>query len=333
MRVLAALLLLSGALACTPSTPAPAPPPAPIATPAPVPVPVEPRTAPRPNEGKVDVGTAGSLWYHILGTGSDTVLVPLGSYLEESLSAIARARTVIFYDPRHRGRSDAFTDTTLSRFDADVSDMEAVRAALGVSRMSVIGFSYYGAVAAAYAASNPSRVARLVLLSPIEPNDSLAASYAPPERMTRIDTTRARQLLKLRAAGADTADPAGYCQAYWQLNAPLFVGDPAHASRISPTWCPLANESPRAMGDHLRRSLASLSAGELTDVARRVTVPTLVVVGDRDLVANPAGGAAWAAAMRNARVWTVRGAGHFAWLEERDAVVRALERFLGGEWP
>ena len=329
----AGALVLGASAACTTSTPAPPPTPVPIPAPTPLPVAVEPRAPTKPTEGRIDVGAAGGLAYHILGTGSDTVFVPLGAYLEESLSPLGRSRTVIFYDPRRRGHSDAFADTTQSRFDGDVSDMEAVRAALGVSRLSIIGFSYYGAVAAAYAASYPHRVARLVLLSSIEPNDSPAAVYDPTERMTRIDTTRARQLLKLRAAGADTTDPVGYCQAYWLLNAPLFVGDPARAARVSPTWCQFPTESPRALGDHVRRSVNSLGSVRLTEVAREVTVPALIIAGDRDVIANPAGAAAWAAAMRNARVWTVRGAGHFAWLEERDAVIRAIERFLGGEWP
>jgi pimeloyl-ACP methyl ester carboxylesterase len=321
------------AAACTASTPAPAPEPTPAPVAAPPPAPVPSRPAPAPAEGKIDAGGAGGLWYHVVGNGRDTVLVPLGAYLEEVLSPLARNHVLIFYDPRRRGRSDTFTDTTLSSFDADVQDMERVRAALGVSRTGIIGFSYYAAVAAAHAARHPDRVSRLVMLSPIEPDDSVAATYSPAERTTRIDTTQARALVKRRAAGADTTSPLEYCEAYWRLNAPLFVGDPSRASRIVPSWCQLANESPRALSDHLRRSFASLGPSELLDLARRVSAPTLIIQGDRDFVVNPAGAAAWARALPTARVWPVRGAGHFSFFEERDAVTRAIERFLSGEWP
>ena len=317
--------------ACTSASPAPAPPPAPVPAP-PTPVVSTPSNAPPtlPREGKISVGAAGELWYRVVGAGADTVIVPLGAYLGEALAPLGRERTLLFYDPWRRGRSDPFTDTTLSRFDADVSDLEAVRAALGVSRAAIVGFSYYGAVAAAYAARHPDRVSRLVLVSPIEPNDSLAAGYNPAERMTRIDTTRARAMLKRRAAGADTVDPSGYCLEYWRVNAPLFVGDSARAERITPTWCELANESPRYLADHLRRSLASLGTTELMSVAPRITAPTLIVQGDRDYVVNPAGAAAWARAMSNARVVTVRGAGHFAFIEDPQGVLRAIEQFLSG---
>jgi pimeloyl-ACP methyl ester carboxylesterase len=52
----------------------------------------------------------------------------------------------------------------------DVADTEAVRAALGVERMTIYGFDYGARVAVAYATVHPDRVERLVLDSP-EPLD------------------------------------------------------------------------------------------------------------------------------------------------------------------
>lgn len=52
----------------------------------------------------------------------------------------------------------------------DVADTEAVRAALGVERMTIYGFDYGARVAVAYAAAHPDRVARLVLDSPAGPD-------------------------------------------------------------------------------------------------------------------------------------------------------------------
>jgi proline iminopeptidase len=249
--------------------------------------------------------------------------------LRDALTPLSSSHTLVFYDPRHRGRSDASADTTLSTFDGDVDDMEAVRRQLGISRVSIIGFSYFGAVAAAYAERYPDRVGHLVLLSPIEPTDSLERAYDPPERRTRVDTTRARALLKLRAIGRDTSDPVSYCLAYWQVNAPLFVGDLAHAARLNPTWCQLPNEAPRSMGDHVARTMRSLGTRrDFSPRASHLTVPTLIVNGEQDLVASPAGAAAWARLISRARQVAVPGAGHFVFLEERDAVVRAIDRFL-----
>jgi pimeloyl-ACP methyl ester carboxylesterase len=256
----------------------------------------------------------------------------LGAYLGDALAPLAASHTLVFFDPRHRGRSDSFTDSTLSTFDNDVSDIEAVRRELDIGRAGIVGFSYFAGVAVAYAAKFSAHVTRVVLLSPIEPNEGIERAYDPTERISRIDTTKARALLKLRAAGKDTTDPSGYCTAYWQLNAPLFVGDATHASRVNPTWCQYPNESPRSLGQHLGHVMSSLGrARDFADAAAHVGVPVLIIQGTRDLVVNPAGAAAWAKIFPSARVMNVPNAGHLVFLEERDLVVRAIDRFLKGE--
>jgi pimeloyl-ACP methyl ester carboxylesterase len=82
---------------------------------------------------------------------------------------------------------------------------------------------------------------------------------------------------------------------------------------------------------HVMRSLGS--GRDFTPLAARIRTPVLVIYGDRDLVVNPAGARSWARVISEARAWPLRGAGHFAFLEEPDAVVRAIDRFLNGEWP
>jgi proline iminopeptidase len=318
-------------LGCAP----PPPPPAPSPVPEPdAPVPAAPAPRAVPSEGTVEAGTAGALWYRVTGTGSDTVVVPLGAYTLEALAPLAASHTLVFYDPRGRGRSSPLTDTTLATFREEVRDLEAVRAHLGVSRMAVVAYGYFAAVAVTYAADYPERVTRLVLVSPIEPTDSLERAYDPPERLARLDTAAARLLVRQRAAGRDTTDPAGYCRAFWQVNAPIFVGDTTRAPRIHPSWCDLPNESPAMLAPHLARVLASLGTErEMAPTAARVLAPVLVVHGSRDLVTNPDGARAWGRLLPRARVWPVTGAGHLVFMEDPDRVARAIDRFLRGEWP
>ncbi len=291
-------------------------------------------TAPFPSEGSIPIGAAGGLYYHIVGAAPDTVLVPLAVYLEQALAPLSRSHTIVFYDPRRRGRSTSYADSSLSTFASDVQDVERVREAVGASKVSLIGFSYFGAVATEYAATYPERVARLVLLSPIEPNDSLAQRMDDKAAMARVDTTQARHLVRMRAAGKDTSDAPGYCRAYWAVNGPVYVGDSTKAQRIDTAFCALPNEGVRAFGAHVARVMASLAPGrDFERAARRVRAPVLVVHGDRDLVMNPEGARAWAAALPESRVLTVRAGGHMLYVDDADAVVRSLFAFLGGAWP
>jgi proline iminopeptidase len=312
----------------------------PAQPPAAVPVPVSttptpPVAAPstRPTEGTVD-GGAGELWFHVVGRGPDTVLVPLGAWLEQGLAPLGEKHTVVFYDPRHRGRSHEYVDSTAATFDGDVADLEAVRSAVGASRVAVIGYDYYAAVAAAWAAANPQRVSRLVLLSPIEPADSLASAWNPPERMARIDTVAARALVKARAAGRDTSDAARYCEDFWRVNLPVFVGDTTQTRQDATTWCTVPNEMPARIATVMERVMASLGPG--VDFAARaagVQVPTLVMHGRLDLVANPEGAREWTRRINGARLLWLSNVGHLPTLEDGPTVVEAINDFLAGGWP
>jgi len=96
------------------------------------------------------------------------------------------------------GPSGAFYRTADS-----VLDLEAVRAALGVERLVVLGVSYGTFVAAEYARTYPERVQALVLDSPLGPDGNEAIEVTTPHATGRV-------LEALCAGGACagiTADP------------------------------------------------------------------------------------------------------------------------------
>jgi pimeloyl-ACP methyl ester carboxylesterase len=304
-----------------------------------------PITSVRPaSEGFVDAGGGTRLWYRVRGSGPDTLIVPLGTLLEPSLAPLASQFTLVLYDPRQRLRSDPIpeaaqadsmqadstrADSTQETFANAVRDLEAVRQALGISRASVIGYDYLAGVALGWAAWQPQRVNRVVLLSPIELTDSVALAYDPPERLARLDTALARGLVKLRAAGRDTTDPVGYCRAFWRVNAPLFVGDTTRAALVNPTWCEFPHETPARLARHLSLVLGSLGpARDFRQLARQVRAPVLVVQGERDLVVNPAGAGVWARALPSARVVMLPGVGHLPFLEAPGPLLQELTAFL-----
>ena len=76
-------------------------------------------------------------------------------------STLAEHFTLIRYDQRGCGLSER--DTGRISFDAWVDDLDAVVDAAGLDRFPLLGISQGGAVAAAYAASHPDRVTRLML--------------------------------------------------------------------------------------------------------------------------------------------------------------------------
>jgi proline iminopeptidase len=67
------------------------------------------------------------------------------------------------------GRSTRLTDPRGYSLERDVADLEEIRKAIGAKRVILIGHSYGGMLAAAYAALHPGHAERMALISPQDP--------------------------------------------------------------------------------------------------------------------------------------------------------------------
>ncbi len=65
-----------------------------------------------------------------------------------------------------------------------------------------------------------------------------------------------------------------------------------------------------------------------TAFLREISIPTIVLVGERDALTPPADSEAMAAAIPGARLVTIPGAGHLAPMERPKAVAQALGEFF-----
>jgi proline iminopeptidase len=79
---------------------------------------------------------------------------------------------VYVYDEVGSGRSSRLADPRGYTLGRDVADLEAIREKIGDERMILIGHSHGGAIAAAYAATHPEHVTKMVLSSPEDPSPS-----------------------------------------------------------------------------------------------------------------------------------------------------------------
>jgi pimeloyl-ACP methyl ester carboxylesterase len=86
------------------------------------------------------------------------------------ISELSRSNRLVRFDMRGFGMSD--WDTPELTLDALISDFAAVIDASGISQCDLVGLTHGAAIAIGYAARNPTRVRRLVLLN------SFAAGWA-----------------------------------------------------------------------------------------------------------------------------------------------------------
>ena len=116
-------------------------------------------------------GTAGRLRVSDGGSGEPAVVLlhGLGADLEAwrpQLDHLRATRRAVAYDQRGHGGSDKARDGVYT-LEALTADLEAVRRALGLGQMILVGHSMSGAVLTLYAGAHPQEVAGLVYVDAI----------------------------------------------------------------------------------------------------------------------------------------------------------------------
>jgi pimeloyl-ACP methyl ester carboxylesterase len=175
------------------------------------------------------------------------------------LRELARDRQYIRYDQRGCGLSDAtVTDFSL---DAWVGDLEAVVDSLGLRRFPLVGMSQGGAVAIAYAVRHPDKVSHLVLPGAYARGALQRATSAAQ----RLEAETLVNLIRL-GWGRDNA-------AFRQVFTNQFI--PGGTAAQHQWWNEL--ERLTASPENAARTLDAFHRVDVTEMARRLQVPTLVL--------------------------------------------------------
>jgi pimeloyl-ACP methyl ester carboxylesterase len=291
-----------------------------------------PPAAPPSSDADQYVTTADSvrLWYRVVGQGPETVIVPAGLYHRRQFDPLARGRRLVLYDPRGRGQSDTVPPSKVS-IENDFLDLEIIRRAVGVDSFALIAWSALGMEYYGYAVKFPGRVTRLVQLATVAPRREPYWNQMRANQAARIDSAATARLDARIAAGEFADREADLCRAQAALSNPATFGDPARA-HLAPDVCDWPNEWPTRYAGLVRAILASFGDFDWRPTFPQVTIPRLIIHGDRDNF--PVDGAReWAAGQSNARFLLLEGVGHWPHYERPEATLGAIEEFLQGRWP
>jgi proline iminopeptidase len=230
---------------------------------------------------------------------------------------IARHRLVIFYDQRGTGASKRLMTGAPQTMDAQVADLDAVRARLNLEKVALVGDSFGGMVAMAYAAAHPEHVAKLVLSDSPPPAWSAMVHLLPQTFPDLEEQDEAQQ--KALGGTTDAAARAGLVNHF-----KMIFYSPAMRDAYLAHMGDLGYEP--AVGEAIEKATADW---DLTpQLAGFTSFPTLVITGRYDMNVAPLNAWRMAHQIPRARVVFFEYSGHLPSYEEPARYRAVLEAFL-----
>ncbi|HEU5170924.1 MAG TPA: alpha/beta fold hydrolase [Gemmatimonadales bacterium] len=179
-----------------------------------------------------------TLFERRVGSGPPAVVLHGGpgashDYLLPGFDALARGRTLIYYDQRGGGRSPVPREVPVG-WREQVADLEALREVWGLPRLTLVGYSWGGLLALLYATEHPARVEQLALVSPAPPwraaREEFERRFA--ERNLAPDVQAERQAL--RNSDLRVRDPEAFQRRMFELSVIGYFFDPAKVHGLRP---------------------------------------------------------------------------------------------------
>ena len=246
-------------------------------------------------QGFIDVNGV-MIYFEILGRGEPLMIVHGGpgashDYFLPYLLPLARHNRIIFIDERGSGQSQKLEDASQYTVENMVEDVEAVRQALGLGKMSLLGHSYGGALAQAYALKYQRNLTHLILASTWSSTKALNEVFVrmkqnmAPELRDRINKMEGGSLFGHGLPYQQNRYTNDYMIAAWGEGYFPYL----YHNRPDPNYDPISNG---VMSWDLYREMwgshgefvvdGNLKSVEYTDRLATLKVPTLILVGDHD---------------------------------------------------
>lgn len=252
--------------------------------------------------------------YQVFGEGVDVVFVPgfvshIDNYWDEPnlarmLRQIGQFARVVMFDKRGTGLSSRVS--RLPSMDERMDDVRAVMDAENLDVATILGISEGGSLATLFAAHHPERCNALIL-------------YGAFAKFT--SWFRDRQALDVFFE---------YVAGFWGSgqSLPFFAPSAAEDEAMRSWWGKFERlgGDPKAVVELMEMN----SEIDITDILNTVQTPTLVIHREHDVMVDYEGGRQLAEGIPDARMVTLPGHDHLAWVGDWKAIVEEVEEFLTG---
>jgi proline iminopeptidase len=257
------------------------------------------------------------LHYQTMGKGSPIILLSGGpgfkvDYMMPVAEKLADAFTCVLLEQRGTGRSrPAKFDPASMTLRNVVEDLEALRVHLKLDTLTLVGHSWGGMLAMAYAAAHPDRVGRLLLIGPGGMDPQFQMYFGPNIDMRLWPPDKeARAAAKTPAQNVRAITPAYFFDREKALAFAKAMPEDALHGDVSPAlWPDLAKN------DNVR------------DAMKKLDRPTLIVQGRQDPIGESTAYEIHLA-IQGSSLQLLNRCGHFPWIEQPEPFFKAAREFL-----
>ncbi|HNR66615.1 MAG TPA: alpha/beta fold hydrolase [bacterium] len=275
-----------------------------------------------------------NLWYEIEGRGEPLLLIAGGpgsahDVFSPHFSALADANRIIYFDAYGRGKSDRAKSPRGYAFARDVEDVEGIRKALNLGKINVLGHSYGGLVAQAYALRYPESVDKLILANTLFSGEMWQANNDNCNCEIRNQYPEVwERLQELRMQGYPSSAKE-HQDVYAQVPIALFMFyDASNAGKL------VQNFNPDVYYSIVGEDADFLVGGDVASLdfrtqLKNLAMPTLILASRFDRVCLPRFSVQFKQYAPQAQFVMFETAGHFTFVEDPDNMFAIVRSFLG----
>ena len=293
------------------------------------------------DEALVDNGGV-ILYVKTVGRGPPLVVVHGGpgashDYLLPSLYRLASSYRLVFIDERGSGRSPRLEDPKQYTVEKMADDVEAVRTALQLGKIALLGHSYGGVVVQAYAFKYQANLSHLILASTFSSTRELNEALGRMKQAMPAD--RRARLEALEKAGlfgkGEIWEHGRYTDEYAKLAWGVGYFPALYGARPEPNYDPVEGNTKNSWelyremwGSHGEFVVdGNLKEVEWVDRLAEIKVPTLILVGDHDQ-SDPAMSREMNAKIAGSKLVVLPDSGHMTFVDQPELFIRAIRDFV-----
>lgn len=271
----------------------------------------------------------GEIYCRILGEGEPLIIINGGPGLDHSyflphLEQLAAHYQLIFYDQRGCGRSSGGESEELLTIDQFVDDLEALRVALGLGKIHILGHSWGGILAMHYGVCYPENLASLVLLN-TGPASIEGLEDFWYEVGRRMEPYREKIEVMESSEAFQNGDPEVVVP-YTQLIFSLYLKEPQVVEKLNFHLTPETIPKQRQVFSAIKANFFA-HPFDWHPVLKQIHCPVLVVHGDADPIPEQTARRIHESIPSSVYV-LLENCGHFPFVEKPQECMEVLEAFF-----